>query len=1063
MTGKEWMLKIAEEQAFWCVDAIDKYPEMLQIMYQDLRRMAGEGNIYGLFLELRYLFEALIRWYVLVGIAYADYHGDTELAASLFDPERSLSFGDWVNAFPRKLAAQEQIGNSSLRTLLENLFYEYEDAKIVRWRNNTVGHGALQQDTSQMFQKELEEKLLVLKQLLEDHAQTASKIRYRADANGSDLYCTIDHDKEFPLAPYIRLSEGEYRLFDSLLDKDKQICAELNYLTGLRTTMKQPRFFELQAKYYGETPITMTDSFDDDVYTEQLEATLQHFHEPQRYWKQQHYINVLAEWMKEHDRGVFLLQAGSGTGKSTFAGYIDGMGKQKLKRQGITCRCYYFSRLSFRVRQEFFQTLQLNFCHVPENETTLQGNLPFIPAGIDGDGRPKAMADFLNAFRKIHDQKFGREKLLLVLDGIDELQPQDTGILNFVPPADALDRGVYILVTCRTENLNGTFQQDFLNAYPFTERRAFALEEENRDLLKKAIQESVTLSGKPLTLEQIDRVCHILNDRFTGLPVIRAVLAQMADFDSALNAADLLHSYLAHLQYFYGQKHFKKVEIVLGTLALAYEPLRIRQIADLAFGTPPAADILAIMKDISPLLLSVRDSEGTKYLLGHPDFGVQLRTEYHEICRERVETWQSRIMSVFDLESSQYEQDTYIAGGMYLWSKDILKKQLLDIALLDNMARIAGYYSQARDTGIHMSRIIRIMSGAKSGYMEHWKASKDLKMAACALDAITTCLHKLLQVEDMLGCEKAQEESEQLIAELPDGYQDDARIVPVLFIHYANRSTLAECFGDLECAQSCHDKAFALLIAHPDWIRNEHQIPFIHNCAVSLLQTNPDASIAICDQELSFPEINGFQRIKALTLKSDALKIKQDYVGTGECLQEAVELARKAVPQCADEVAIYPNTLLHYGRYLINPKQEYTKAIEVLTEALDFCNRRAKHGALPDRYEGARILSEIGNAYYAMDAMNKSAEHREQCLWLIDQSVEVYRVAIKNRLRFQPAAAGPIYLNAAYAHDYYQEPDVALALIDEVESMQNDDPFGADVIRQCAEVRAQLVPHATVP
>jgi hypothetical protein len=61
VTGKEWALNVAEQQKFWCAEVLNSFPEMFRIMYQKLQRMAYEGNIYGLFLELRYFYEALIR------------------------------------------------------------------------------------------------------------------------------------------------------------------------------------------------------------------------------------------------------------------------------------------------------------------------------------------------------------------------------------------------------------------------------------------------------------------------------------------------------------------------------------------------------------------------------------------------------------------------------------------------------------------------------------------------------------------------------------------------------------------------------------------------------------------------------------------------------------------------------------------------------------------------------------------------------------------------------------------------------------------------------------------
>ena len=562
MNGKEWAVSVAEHHNYWYLDIRNHYPTMIQTMYQELRRLAKEGSIYGILLELRYFYEAMIRWYILLGVAFADHHGEKELVASLFDPERSLSFGDWVNIFPRKLAENPSIGAGPLKGILINLYERYDDEKIVRWRNDTVGHGALQQDTSAEFQAELEKKLLVLKNCLEENASLDAEISYSEKGDG-ELYCTITEGNEFCLAPFIHFANGEYRLFDSLEDKNKQTCRELSYLTGARTSAKCQYFFELQERFYGNTPITCADSFDDEIFTEQLEATLQNFHKPEKYWKQQHYIKALNECMKSHEKGVFLFQSESGTGKSTFSNYIDGLGKGGLRRQGITCRCYSFSRLSFRTRKEFFRTLQINFESAAENETSLKGELPFISGDEMGEDRAKALAIFLNQFRNIYERKFGRENLLLVLDGIDELQSHDTDFLNYIPLENALDKGVYILITCRSENMEGTFQWDFLQQFPFSEHRKFDPKKNNRDLLKKAISESVLLSENSLTNKQIDRVCDVLNNRFTGLPVIRAVLSKATDFESALNASSLLQAYEQFLKQLYGTKHFKKVLIIL--------------------------------------------------------------------------------------------------------------------------------------------------------------------------------------------------------------------------------------------------------------------------------------------------------------------------------------------------------------------------------------------------------------------------------------------------------------------------------------------------------------------
>lgn len=63
----------------------------------------------------------------------------------------------------------------------------------------------------------------------------------------------------------------------------------------------------------------------------------------------------------------------------------------------------------------------------------------------------------------------------------------------------------------------------------------------------------------------------------------------------------------------------------------------------LALDEPPSAELLAIMRDIAPLLVSIREKDGAKYVLGYPDFSVQLRQIDPTACQELVKSWQKAI------------------------------------------------------------------------------------------------------------------------------------------------------------------------------------------------------------------------------------------------------------------------------------------------------------------------------------------------------------------------------------------------------------------------------------
>lgn len=73
MIGTNWAHSVAKNPEFWYEKMDVHYLEMLKSVYRNIWQLAVNGSTYGMILELRCMFEALIRWYVLIGIAYADY------------------------------------------------------------------------------------------------------------------------------------------------------------------------------------------------------------------------------------------------------------------------------------------------------------------------------------------------------------------------------------------------------------------------------------------------------------------------------------------------------------------------------------------------------------------------------------------------------------------------------------------------------------------------------------------------------------------------------------------------------------------------------------------------------------------------------------------------------------------------------------------------------------------------------------------------------------------------------------------------------------------------------
>ena len=1038
MTQKERLISLAQNDNLWCQNLNEIYPEIISAKYTELRQLANQGEIYGFELMLKTSFETLIKTYALTAIAFFDSIQDKETASMLVNPNCSMSFGDWVNLFSRELSKHIAAYSPTLSDILNNLFKEYNSHQVVRWRNDGSGaHGGCRSVNDEGYLDELESMYRVLHTCLSNNAENARKILYSID--NEKLICKLEDDTRFELGLYLEYNSGEYLLFDSLTDKKKNTYKVLNVFKGTREVRTSRYLYDLQREFYSDAPINATDSFDEGFFTDEIEKALVSFHYPREYYKQNHYFDMVDSFTKDYSKGVFLLLSESGTGKSTFAQQIDGLVKGALNNRGIICRCFYFSRYSFVRQKDFADVLNNNFRKLPENGTNLfsSRNLPELKFDGRDCSTDTELAEFINQFADIFKKKFAKEKLLLVLDGIDELSSGAAEILDCIPKNDLLQDGVYILITCRSETPGGIYQSRFLSSFPFNKRFEYSKENENKDLLKLAIKKSIRINGDELTDNQTEKVLDVLDKRFSGLPVVRALLFQSGDFELLTDASSLLSSYIDYLKSLYGVAFFDKLIKILLTVSLAYEPLSVRQISKLALDDSPTIDFLAIICDISPILISLRGIEGTKYVIGHPKFGEELREKYSEKCCQLVTKWIDTFSAPYGNEPRSLGKDLYIAGGVQLWNREVLHRDCISHETLKNMREVAGAISKQRGLGIELIRHVRLVTGIKDGYMASWESTHDPENLLYALDALTQGISKYKELDDMAGCEMVLNESRRIHTLIPEDYRDSFA-VSILFSNYENLSSLSSYQGDVDSAHEFSEKAKALYKSYPELIHPQQLHMYKYNMAVGHLQSFSEKTIEICDDLLRNNQLDAFLKVRVLTLKSDALVKIGDMSGCEACALGAVNLAKTLKPNNVREAMVYPNSLSFYGRVLLR-HSDFVGAIEAFMQSLAIYTDLFDTGALPDRFEGSRILSHIGNTYYAMDSTNGTYDNKEQCLWYTGQSVEVYRKAIEYNIKFQPANAYFSYINAAYAYDYYGERDTALALLDELSQMQNTD------------------------
>ena len=124
----------------------------------------------------------------------------------------------------------------------------------------------------------------------------------------------------------------------------------------------------------------------------------------------------------------------NGTGKTVFAKMLDGLAYKKirLRAENLFCRAFYINSVYSHSKLTFIQGLT-DALRRADNGETLRGDIPTVEA--DAADAKAQIANLINELFAAHKKLFGREKLLLIIDAVDELP--NTGTTSKPTPVRA--------------------------------------------------------------------------------------------------------------------------------------------------------------------------------------------------------------------------------------------------------------------------------------------------------------------------------------------------------------------------------------------------------------------------------------------------------------------------------------------------------------------------------------------------------------------------------------------------------------------------------------------------
>jgi hypothetical protein len=441
VTQLPWFKRLCCDETLWQKEVFETYPCIIAHEYWRLYDLLDQGQTYGAFLQLKDMFEVLIKFPTL--IAASMLYGKRErseeenkiLIALL---EKWLTLGTWeeiARTMGRKVKLQQ-----SIAAIQKDIVLLFHDHAIREWRNKVIGHGALAFDADDEFQKDIETKLRLLKTHFQDHAETYATLRLYLSVNArqvfldgkenarnleypdSDLHIRIGKEFEYSLSPYILLRDRGIYFFDSYIPRDEKTVI-LNYPEGDKQYIRSNELTSLYTTLSRDHTLKrFSSALGDETYSAFEAETLDKIAAIDDFQKPIYLRKWLKELVDRHSKGLLLLQLERGMGKTTFTRALDQQSMSRIHLNDpddFSVRSYYINSAYLYKVENFTSKVSFLLLTDTNGRIVIQGNLPILSR--HSDQKRKDFAEMLNFYRREHQRHFQKEKLLFILDGMDEI------------------------------------------------------------------------------------------------------------------------------------------------------------------------------------------------------------------------------------------------------------------------------------------------------------------------------------------------------------------------------------------------------------------------------------------------------------------------------------------------------------------------------------------------------------------------------------------------------------------------------------------------------------------
>ena len=656
--SNQWLINLSETESLWATE-LNEVPSMIHFEYAQLKGLAREGQVYGVLLQCKDMYETILKIPVIMALVIIDsdskYKDGAEYAEIMKAfLESPMSMGNWDNL------ARVIVGKNKKLLLPESLIeilkrtrklYSTEItstvSNVVNWRNETIGHGALKFQDDVSYQEEVSSLLKLLKEYFDGHGKLSIKGLYE------DCYFQCGENKliaghyernidkvsmslhvaaqSFPVANYISDCDLKWYLFESFYRR-KNLVKYSSYVDGKNNTVQNKYFSDLFAKHVLQG--SKDSAVDSDYISREEDLILEYLHMPSDYVAPTRIVELLQEKMEEFEKGVITISMERGTGKSAFSNQMSGLYHPKPLIKNSLSRCYHVSNAALRGLSDFTNSINNGFRHSFNPADDFWGSTEELPSlSLETENPAESMAAFLNFYH----EKYRKDYTILIIDGIDEITEQAERILDFIPSKDQLDDGVFVVVTTRfadEETVKGKSKK-YIEAV--LKRADFSLEvrrhdEINVELLNQYIDKYV----KTFKLVQnIDKDALIEKSDYRIL-YLRAYLgiSDRVDLDNT-NETKFVKSYMDYILSFYGISQKQTLKEIAVTIAL-FPGISIKHYQEYLNCQEITYEFVGLFNDLLPMLTVTHLDGEDAYEFADTAYADFVIEEYRDVVKDVI-------------------------------------------------------------------------------------------------------------------------------------------------------------------------------------------------------------------------------------------------------------------------------------------------------------------------------------------------------------------------------------------------------------------------------------------